>query len=153
MVMFSGSVDKYSSSCNILWLLLSWSLKPRHPQHLAIQPVTMITRWSSSGGIASIRMLCTQHCCPAPSIVLGLKAITLGLLAQLLMFGLEMAIELSSFPFPSSILAMFLLFVFLLALGCCWDGFEHCYIRHLRQPVSLSRSRSLSRATVVSDHR
>lgn len=72
-------------------------------------------------------------------IVLGLEAIALGLLAQLLMFGLEMAIELSSFPFPSSISAMFLLFVFLLALGCCWHGFEEFYVHHLRQPVSLSQ--------------
>ncbi|KAH8902488.1 hypothetical protein BR93DRAFT_886957 [Coniochaeta sp. PMI_546] len=70
-------------------------------------------------------------------IVLGLKAIALGLVAQLLMFGLEMATELSPFPFPSSILAMFLLFVLLLLLGCCWDGLEDFYAKHLRQPTNL----------------
>lgn len=107
----------------------------------------MITRCCSvSGGIADISTLCKHHHVTMASIVLGLKAIALGLLAQLLMFGLEVAIEPSSFPFPSSILAMFLLFVFLLALGGCCNKFEDFYIRHLRQPVSLSQSRSLSRA-------
>ena len=60
----------------------------------------------------------------------------LGLLAQLLMVGLELALEQSAFPFPSSILAMFLLFMFVLALGSIWGGFEDFYVNHLRQPVS-----------------
>jgi hypothetical protein len=74
---------------------------------------------------------------PVGRIVLGLKAIALGLFAHVLMFGIELVMELSSFHFPSSILTMFLLFVFLLALGCCWEGLEGFYIIHLRQPVSL----------------
>lgn len=77
-----------------------------------------------------------EHQGPAARVVDGLKAIAMGLLAQLLMFGLEMAMELTDFPFPSSILAMFVLFLFLLGLGCFWDGFEDFYNGHLRRPVS-----------------
>jgi len=95
------------------------------------------------GVVANIRMLSKHHQGSIARIALGLKAIALGLLAQLLMFGLEMAIELSSFPFPASILAMFVLFICLLALGCCWKGFEGFYTHHLRQPVSLTRTRPL----------
>jgi hypothetical protein len=69
-------------------------------------------------------------------IVNGLKAIAMGLVAQLVMFGLEMAMELTDFPFPSSILAMLLVFLVLLAVGSVWDRFEHFYDNHLREPVS-----------------
>ncbi|KAB5517504.1 hypothetical protein GE09DRAFT_1230855 [Coniochaeta sp. 2T2.1] len=74
---------------------------------------------------------------PLAKVVLGVKAIALGLVAQLLMFGLEMAIELSQFPFPASILAMVLLFLFLLVLGWLWPGFGDFYINHLQQPANL----------------
>lgn len=69
-------------------------------------------------------------------LVVGLEAIALGLLAQLLMVCLEIAIELGPFPFPSSIMAMFLLFVSLLVLGWFWDGLEDFYMVYLREPVS-----------------
>ena len=132
--------DKYSSCCNIFTsdrVLVSetWTSPDPH------QAVTMMSLCPLPGVIANINMFSRHHRGPIARVVLGLKAIALGLLAQLLMFGLEMAIELSSFPFPSSILAMFVLFVFLLALGCCWRGFEGFYTNHLRQPVSSTRTR------------
>lgn len=102
----------------------------------------MISTCSMTGILANIGVLLKPRQSQIVRMVIGVKAIALGLLAQLLMFGLEMAVELSSFPFPSSILAMFLLFVFLLALGCCWDGLQDFYIKHLRQPVSLSQLRA-----------
>jgi hypothetical protein len=95
----------------------------------------MMSRFSLSSLVADMEMLTKHRQGSMARIVLGLKAIALGLLAQLLMFGLEMAIELSAFPFPSSILAMLLISVFLLALGCFWDGLEEFYVHHLRQPV------------------
>jgi hypothetical protein len=79
----------------------------------------------------------------------GLKAIAMGMLAQLIMFGLEMAMELTDFPFPSSILAMFLAFFLLLALGRLWNGFQDFYDSHLRQPVSLFNTGS-SQKDIVS---
>lgn len=93
-----------------------------------------------SGVLADIKMFLEQPQSPVAKIVLGVKAISLGLVAQLLMVSLELAIELSPFPFPASMLAMCLLFTFLCMLGYVWGGFENFYISHLRQPVSLSNT-------------
>lgn len=91
--------------------------------------------------LTSLVMFSRNHQDAVAKVVDGIKAIAMGLIAQLLMFGLEMAMELSDFPFPSSILAMFVLFLFLLLLGCCCGGFEDFYDRHLRQPVSFIDTR------------
>lgn len=77
-------------------------------------------------------------------VVNGLKASAMGLFAQLLMFGLEMAMELTAFPFPCSILAMILVFLVLLAVGGVWKNFNHFYDNHLRKPVRLFKSRAWS---------
>ena len=86
--------------------------------------------------LSNFQMLSRHRQRPLAKVVLGVQAIALGLVAQLLMFGLEMTIELSQFPFPASILAMVLLFLFLLVLGWVWHGFGGIYINHLQQPVS-----------------
>lgn len=69
----------------------------------------------------------------------GALAILWVILAQFLMTGLDAAMSSSSFPFPSAILAMFLVFFVFLAVGYVWEGLPGFYDKFLRGPVSLPR--------------
>lgn len=65
----------------------------------------------------------------------GALAILWVFLAQFLMMGLDVALSSSPFPFPSAILAMFLVFTILLAVGYAWEGMPGFYDKFLRGPV------------------
>lgn len=73
---------------------------------------------------------------PRKRIADGSLAILWVILAQFLMMGLDVTMSSSPFPFPSAILAMFLVFSVLLAVGYIWDGLAGFYDKFLRGPVS-----------------
>jgi hypothetical protein len=73
---------------------------------------------------------------------MGLVALLMFFVAQILMMGLEQALSKASLRFPAAIVAMFVVFLIFLQTGYAWLGMVRFYQKHLRGPVSIpSRQR------------